>query len=477
MTDKPRHLAGLLSDAGFVRTAKALDFGRRLLEKEPEWAKGYEDAVLVFRELVHRSGTADRLMHLIPQIDSRIRRVELWEAKKDGLRFLNSDPEAEFGKRPFIKYGSDARAANMRMGNIIVFNGTKSIIFSTNPGDYAVKGLMAGATFGENGCWIPLGNIVNGRMELTHVLAVYGDISQEPGKENHQLNFIVSVAALIHTVMYSQRVIDRGDTDPTTTLWNRRRFDDDILLAAAGHAIHDRKLSIVMMDLDHFKLINDNNGHVAGDMVLGIVGSMFKRSGELAYRYGGEEFIQLQKDIGGMVSLRRLEEMHAAFNPLECRVEHVGAIPVTASFGAASAGIIRLLLERVERYPKSSEAIISLVSKIRSLEPRAMEDAKRIREAEEAARRAGVGIKLDKIPEGSLLRYIEAEAELMVRLADGAMYHTKEAGRNSVSRAIVHGNELVFERVDFTQLEPSAPSGVADGQLPLSLPNRQSFHP
>ncbi|MDD2655609.1 MAG: GGDEF domain-containing protein [Candidatus ainarchaeum sp.] len=453
-----------------------MDFGKRLLEMEPDWAKGYEEAVNVFRELVHRSGTADRLMRLIPEIDPRINRVELWEAKKEGLRFLNADKEMVFEKRPFITYDSDIRASNMCSGNVFVFRGDEGTIFNSTPGDYSVKDRMHGIKFEESGYWIPLGNVVNGRMELTHMLAVYGDVSQKPGKDNRQLNFLVSVAALIHTVLYSQRVIDRGDTDSITTLWNKRRYDEDVLQAATGHVLHGRRFSLVMMDLDHFKWVNDRITHDAGSMVLGVVGSAFKRSGEFSYRYGGEELIQLQKDIGGLVSLRRLEELHDTFNPLRCDVEHVGVVPVTASFGAASAGIIRLLLDQVGRYPASpaGTSISKIVSKMRSMEPHIVEDAKRVREAEEAARRAGT--RLDKIPD-SIINYAEQVAKLIFQLADGAMYHTKETGRNGVGRAIVRGDKLAFERVDFTQLALSAPSAAAADPRQLSLQGPQNSHP
>ncbi len=84
--------------------------------------------------------------------------------------------------------------------------------------------------------------------------------------------------------------------DPLTTLWNRRAFDEEIqTFHPAGKRSSDR-FGIVMIDLDHFKQVNDQWGHDAGDMVLKEVAKTIEsclRSSEKVYRFGGEEFVVL----------------------------------------------------------------------------------------------------------------------------------------------------------------------------------------
>lgn len=83
------------------------------------------------------------------------------------------------------------------------------------------------------------------------------------------------------------------DTDILTTLPNRRSFND--YLKAAFEADRDRKLSILMMDIDHFKSYNDSKGHIAGDYCLETIGkaldSFGRENGIFFARYGGEEFV------------------------------------------------------------------------------------------------------------------------------------------------------------------------------------------
>jgi diguanylate cyclase (GGDEF)-like protein len=81
--------------------------------------------------------------------------------------------------------------------------------------------------------------------------------------------------------------------DPLTGLGNRRLFDARLAEEVARSRRHDEPLSLIMIDLDRFKDINDNYGHVAGDEVLAAVGVVLRdalRVSDVAARYGGDEF-------------------------------------------------------------------------------------------------------------------------------------------------------------------------------------------
>jgi len=90
-----------------------------------------------------------------------------------------------------------------------------------------------------------------------------------------------------------------ADTDTLTGLTNRRAFDDALANLLRGQREHDAMFSLLMLDLDRFKVYNDDFGHLAGDEVLRITGHLLGaalRPSDLAARYGGEEFALLLPD-------------------------------------------------------------------------------------------------------------------------------------------------------------------------------------
>ena len=81
--------------------------------------------------------------------------------------------------------------------------------------------------------------------------------------------------------------------DPLTDLYNRRYFDQRLREEFAFATRHQAPLSVILLDLDHFKQVNDTWGHPAGDEVLRQVAALIKRcvrQEDVASRFGGEEF-------------------------------------------------------------------------------------------------------------------------------------------------------------------------------------------
>jgi two-component system cell cycle response regulator len=89
-------------------------------------------------------------------------------------------------------------------------------------------------------------------------------------------------------------IAEMSTKDPLTNLFNRRYFIDALDRAILGANRYKNDLVLCMMDLDHFKKVNDTYGHLAGDMVLTKIGRMLEecfRESDLACRYGGEELV------------------------------------------------------------------------------------------------------------------------------------------------------------------------------------------
>jgi diguanylate cyclase (GGDEF)-like protein len=107
------------------------------------------------------------------------------------------------------------------------------------------------------------------------------------------------------TISEKDRFERAATQDPLTGIGNRRRFD-----AALGRLLDERlEFAVIMLDLDHFKEINDSVGHVIGDQVLVEVARLLERaarSGDEVARFGGEEFVVLF--VGALGDAVRLAE-------------------------------------------------------------------------------------------------------------------------------------------------------------------------
>lgn len=126
--------------------------------------------------------------------------------------------------------------------------------------------------------------------------------------------------------------------DPLTGLFNRRHFDDVLQRRFRAHQRGGEGFSLLMIDLDHFKSINDRLGHDAGDEVLRAVGAALlqaSRSGESVFRLGGEEFTVLLDDPAGMYLRGTSERIRALIEKLPIFFRGSPLPGVTVSVGGA----------------------------------------------------------------------------------------------------------------------------------------------
>ncbi|MCL9684224.1 diguanylate cyclase [Legionella maioricensis] len=127
--------------------------------------------------------------------------------------------------------------------------------------------------------------------------------------------------------------------DPLTGLYNRRYLDDFLFKQIHQAERSKSSIAILMMDLDHFKKINDTYGHDAGDAVLKELGKIFQndiRLGDIAARYGGEEFIIMFYNADVEVALRRAESIRQAVTMLHIKYGAQEVGPITISIGVST---------------------------------------------------------------------------------------------------------------------------------------------
>jgi diguanylate cyclase (GGDEF)-like protein len=127
--------------------------------------------------------------------------------------------------------------------------------------------------------------------------------------------------------------------DPLTGLYNRR-FLEEFLMRELARA--DRKkhaLSIITLDIDHFKRINDSLGHGAGDMVLRRIGLLLQgyvRESDIACRVGGEEFALLLPEVAMPIATQRAEDIRKAVHEMTLKHEDQTLDGITVSLGVAA---------------------------------------------------------------------------------------------------------------------------------------------
>lgn len=122
--------------------------------------------------------------------------------------------------------------------------------------------------------------------------------------------------------------------DSLSGLYNRRAFDGDMFtLIHAG-----QQVSLIMLDIDHFKALNDNYGHLFGDQIIRAIAKRLQslcRDGVTAYRYGGEEFALIAPHKSLRIARQFAESVRRSIEKLTVKDRRSGQSvgSITASFG------------------------------------------------------------------------------------------------------------------------------------------------
>jgi two-component system cell cycle response regulator len=189
------------------------------------------------------------------------------------------------------------------------------------------------------------------------------------------------VRSALRTKHYQDLLTNRARLDGLTGLWNRTYFDQRLVEEMSAGIRHNHPVSIAIVDIDHFKLVNDTYGHPFGDQVLQAFGSALLktlRTSDVGCRYGGEEFVIILRETSSSDSMIAAERIRKLVSDLKLR-DSRGPVQVTASVGVAS-------------------------------------------------------INLDS---ESAVHSNQAHATALIEAADAALYRAKDAGRNQVMLGVV----------------------------------------
>lgn len=167
----------------------------------------------------------------------------------------------------------------------------------------------------------------------------------DPRDGTELIEHLASVIAMcLQNVVGQARLEQHGLTDPLTQIANRRMFDRRLAEEVDRWRRHRHPFTCIMLDIDHFKRINDRYGHAFGDHVLLQVAAALQRClrpSDLLARYGGEEFVLLLPDTTLDAGMRLAERLRKEI--FEMQVESpdrdTAGLGVTVSLGVAALGV------------------------------------------------------------------------------------------------------------------------------------------
>jgi diguanylate cyclase (GGDEF)-like protein len=202
-----------------------------------------------------------------------------------------------------------------------------------------------GQSIGENEC--PVYSSIRCGVQSLRRLTILGRGQQPTAVDTHVIPVInehgisEGTILLIHDASSEtsleqrcQNLHEKATKDPLTQVANRAEFDRVHAMFISTHQQQQVPCSLLMCDLDRFKLVNDTYGHQAGDEVIKCLASLLKsncRPGDLVARYGGEEFVLLCADCDNAAAARRAEQIRKTLSEIS-QPKMEGRV-ATVSFG------------------------------------------------------------------------------------------------------------------------------------------------
>jgi len=202
------------------------------------------------------------------------------------------------------------------------------------PGRESLEVTLSGRTYDVTGSVLDISD------PESHIVLVFRDVTTRRETERALRNAQHQLERLAHT-------------DPLTGLHNRRYFMLRLREEIERSSRHDKCLSVLLFDLDHFKQVNDRYGHEAGDQVLqavAIAAAKITRVSDVVARIGGEEFALLLPETHREGAMNLAGRLRGAVAAAKIRTAEGRSVSVTASVGVAT----------VHRVPKEPREVLKL---------------------------------------------------------------------------------------------------------------------
>ena len=168
---------------------------------------------------------------------------------------------------------------------------------------------------------------------------------------------VVNIENITKEREHSKKLLDTAYIDILTGLYNRNKFPDDIADLTAQAQFDGTKLGLLLIDIDNMKIINDYNGHTAGDEVLKKSAEILKRFSKniiKAYRFGGDEFLLAIKNCSSMDSITNVcDTVFESFNSEQ--IKFSGGIAVYPDDSEEPEDLLRFTDIAMRRAKKDSK--------------------------------------------------------------------------------------------------------------------------
>lgn len=200
-----------------------------------------------------------------------------------------------------------------------------------------------------------------------------GDDGFSP-RELALLEALADYAAIaIENARHVQRIHELTITDDCTTLYNARHLNFMLDTEIYRSHRYSYEFSIIFIDLDHFKAVNDTHGHLTGSKLLGEIGNMIKSNCRLidfAFRYGGDEFVLLLPQTSKENACRVARRLHRMIKDTQWLKDEGLDVRITSSVGVASfpvdsrdkAGLLHLADEAMYMVKNTSRDRVAAAS-------------------------------------------------------------------------------------------------------------------
>lgn len=181
-------------------------------------------------------------------------------------------------------------------------------------------------------CIIGMSNYGSGMLSARLLKAGANDFINRPFLEEE---FFVRVNQNVELIELIRSMEENANRDPLTGLYNRRYLADAGRMMLEAAARTGQGMAVILMDLDHFKSVNDRFGHFGGDEVLRKVARHLleiTRSSDIVARYGGEEFCVVAQNVDGHKARLLAEKLRAEIAALEVTIKGT-TVSLSASLG------------------------------------------------------------------------------------------------------------------------------------------------